>query len=153
MSTAPALQRRFDFDLSVIAKSPLVPLAGLRALTGLDEDAVLYLIQDGQLPWAFDIAMPGARKSELRVWRGAASTDLHATSLDEVIADILGPSPLPTLKVRSLRHRFVCSSDHIHHLIAAGCLTETGGEERKQTTTRIVTRASAETFLKERRKA
>jgi hypothetical protein len=145
------LQRRFHFDLYTVAVAPLVPLSGLRALMGADEDTVLAHIESGALPFAFDLAMPGARRAELRVWRGAM--DKQAATLDQVIEDVLGPSPLPTLNVRTLRHRWVCSSTHIHHLIEAGCLTEVGGAQRKLTNTRNVSRTSAIAFLKERRKA
>lgn len=144
-------QRRFTFDLYTVAVAPLVPLAGLRALMGVDEDTVLHHIEDGQLPFAFDIAMPGARRAELRVWRGALAK--RDAAWPEVLADILGDSPLPTLNVRTLRHRWVCSSTHVHHLIELGLLTEVGGEGRKKTNTRNVSRESAEAFLKERRKA
>lgn len=144
-------QRRFNFDLFTVAVSPLVPLAGLRALMGVDEDTVLHHIEDGQLPFAFDLAMPGARRAELRVWRGAlAKKDADFAT---VLADILGDSPLPTLNVRTLRHRWVCSSTHVHRLIEAGLLMEVGGANRKRTNTRNVSRESAEAFLTDRRKA
>lgn len=148
---ATTSQRRFPFDLYTVAVAPLVPVAGLRALMGVDEDTVLAHIEDGQLPFAFDLAMPGARRAELRVWRGCI--EKKSATLAEVLQDVLGPSPLPTLNVRTLRHRWVCSSTHVHHLIEAGLLAEVGGEGRKKTNTRNVTRTSAERFLTERRKA
>lgn len=145
------MQKRFHFDLYTVAVAPLVPLSGLRAMMGVDEDTVLAHIESGALPFAFDLATPGARRAELRVWRGAM--DKQTATLDQVIEDVLGPSPLPTLNVRTLRHRWVCSSTHVHHLIEAGLLSEVGGENRKRTNTRHVSRLSAEAFLKARRKA
>lgn len=161
MNHHPPLQRRFiEIDLAAAAKAPLISVEGLRALTGQSEDDVLHLIEDGQLPWAFDIAAPNTKRMELRVWRGSLNTP--GASLGIVLDDVLGrtawpssiPEPLRTIEAVQLQRRWVCSSTHIHHLIAAGCLHEAGGGgERKQTHTRHVTRASAEAFLTERRQA
>lgn len=150
-TTAPAtFQRRFEFHCLMRSPTPLLSIQGLREQTGLFEDSLLYMIEDGQLPFCFDIAMPGTRRAMDRVWRG--SHERPGVSLEDVIEDILGPALLPTLNVSTLRRRWACSATHVHHLIEAGLLAEVGGENRKQTNTRNVTRLSAETFLKLRRK-
>lgn len=143
-----SVQRRFDFHLDV-AKTPLVGIDGLRALTGKTEDDVVYLIEDRQFPYVFNIALPNASRRELRVWRECLNRP--DATLDDVIDSILSAGALPMLRCSSLRLRWVCSPSHIHNLIDAGCLMEAAATERKTTQARFVTRASAVSFLAERR--
>lgn len=155
-------QRRFPFsDLGTGA--PLLTISAVRSLLNRDEDAVLYLIEDGQLAFAFDLAMPGARRMELRVWRGAlaAMNRSHLTpalspsgeggDLARVIADILPPLNAAVIRSATLAQRWVCSRTHVHELLDAELLTEVGAEARKATNSRNLTRASAGAFLRARR--
>lgn len=144
----PTLQRRFEFDLSV-AETPLVGIEGLRALTGRTEDDVLYLIEDRQLSFAFDLALPGAARRELRVWRECLRRP--DATLREAIDAILPAGGQPAVRISSLRLRWVCSPSHLFNLIRAGCLQEASPEGRRTTQARFVTRASAARFLEERR--
>lgn len=150
---ARAVQRRFSFaDLGT--GTPLLTVSAVRALLNLDEDAVLYLVDDGQLAFAFDLAMPGARRKELRIWRGCFNGAARDAALPTVLADILqGGAGVPPVVIRSgaLAQRWVCSRTHVHDLMDAGLLEEVGAEERKITNSRNLTRASAAEFLQRRR--
>lgn len=145
------VQRRFTFaDLGTGA--PLLPMSAVRSLLNRDEDAVLYLIEDGQLPFAFDLSMPGARRMDLRVWRGCLQGGRPGSqTLVDVIADILPPLNSPVIRSATLAQRWVCSRTHVHQLIDAGLLEEVGAEARKLTNSRNLTRASAAAFLTARR--
>ncbi len=149
-AAARSLQRRFLF-VDENSAEPLLPIAALRAALKRDEDAVLYLIEDHQLPFAFDIGMPGTRRRDLRVWRGCLPLGSRTTAgLEEVIEDILGSEVYQLIKTPELAKRWVCSPTHIYQLIEANELTESVQPERKATAVRWVTRVSAEAFLKRR---
>lgn len=127
-------------------------MPALRVVLRRREDAVLYLLEDGQLPFAFNIAMPSARKLDLRVWRGCLPLGRAAgMELDEVLEDILPPAAFPNVKIITVAERFVCGTDHICHLIEAGLLEEVETEGRKVTNARRIARASVAEFLKRRR--
>jgi hypothetical protein len=50
-------------------RTRLIPIRGVMPIVDRDEDAVLALIEDGQLRWAFDVALTkGQRTKELRVF-------------------------------------------------------------------------------------
>jgi len=147
------LQRRFDFALG--GGRPLHTVSGVMGLFDVTEDDVLYLIEDGQFAWAFDIATPGARKREIRIWRRCIMLrqggDFTAeATIADVLEDILPKPHLPTIRAVSLCRAFNCSSSHIGHLISLGCLQEEASD-RGITVTRILTRSSVERFLAERR--
>lgn len=150
MSSA-ALQRRLPFaDLGT--GTPLLTVGALRSLFNRDEDAILYLIEDGQLPYAFDLAAPGARRMELRVWRGCLPQfRREGQTLAEALADILPPANFITIKSRTLAERWVCSRSHVHALLDARELIEVAAPDRRSTHSRNLTRASAEDFLRRRR--
>ena len=170
MSVAAPLQRRFTFaDLG--SCRPLLNVNAVMALLDLDEDAVLYLIEDGQLGFAFNIADAGAGARELRIWKGAlarmtmdqGSRSKEEPELDEVISAILppaldlGPRTLglgsgATLRVEpDLTRAFNCSATHVNDLIGQKELQEVVNPNRKATQTRVVTRASVALFLERRR--
>jgi len=118
----------------------------LMGILDKDEDQVLYLIEDGQVRWAFDIASPKARARELRVWRGSLGREC-TDDVAAVLADIL-PKPVGTMvTVVGLARCFCCSRSHVLSLIRAGELTEVDGIGRGVTSTRRVDRASVEAFL------
>ena len=63
MMLNPIFQMTHRLPVPVLLTSPLVPLRGCVALLGLREDAILELIDDGALEWAWDFRSPTARRS------------------------------------------------------------------------------------------
>jgi len=149
------VQRRFDFaDLGT--GRPLCSVNAAMFILDLDEDAVLYRIQDGQLPYAFDISDAGCSR-EVRIWRGGLISIIKRLSvpdtitLEDVIREILPKHPGQTLRATELMRCLNCSSTHIHDLIRSGALAEDWRPDRGQTHTRYVPRISAVEFLRSRR--
>ena len=167
----PVLQKRFSFA-DVGTGRPLCDVKAAMFLLDRDEDGVLHLIEDGQLEFAFNVAMPGADARELRIWSGSIRKYVAAgivnrlpadqvddsvraksskiSTVDQVVADIL-PGMGVEITAVALKRAFNCSSTHVHNLIGAGALEEIAHADRKQTNTRWVARESAIRFLKTRR--
>lgn len=139
-----ALQRRLPLDLTT--GRPLLDVWAIGALLNLDEDDVLYRIEDGQLPFAFDISSPGSRNREVRIWRGSLAGN-GARDLGQAIADILPPTS--RLSTVQLKRALSCSSSHVHDLVRDGCFEASA--KHGLTCSVWVTRTSAAAFLESRR--
>lgn len=127
----------------------------------LHQGVILGLIDRREIRWAWDIA----RRPEVRIWResllaylareGGGPNDGGAEdlTLEQVIGAVL-PKPAAitpraaTVGRRELQRRFLCSRNHVAHLIADGelsCLGASGPGE-----TPAVLYQSAFEFLKRR---
>jgi hypothetical protein len=122
--------------------SQLQPIQTLMGLSRrrLTRDEILQLIETRQIRWAWDIARPGARRPEVRIWRDSVLASLagedashpvsapEERSLTQVITSIL---PRPTslarraaaIGLQELQRRFLCCRSHLLGLIADGELS------------------------------
>jgi hypothetical protein len=75
---------------------PLLPVRGVMSLVDKSEDQVLRLIEDGQLAWAFDVALDPkrGRNRELRILPAAVSAYLRGQTCSLDWSDVL-PLLLP----------------------------------------------------------
>ena len=63
---------QFDLPGLVLpARRPLLPVAAVGTLLDLDPLEVLAACENGELEWAFDLAVRGATRREIRIWRGS----------------------------------------------------------------------------------
>lgn len=120
-----------------------------------DEDEILHAVETGALGWAWDIAMPGADRRELRVWRDsvlalASSTVDETLEMETVIARVLPPADLRSPQIQRL---FSCSSTHIHALIGAEVfdVVQRPAAESGPRSYSVLSRCSVARFLRSRR--
>jgi hypothetical protein len=148
---------------------PLTPMSTATWASNNSQDMVLAAIHGGFLQFAFDLARRNAGSREIRVERNALlrwiSADyehmkraIAAAENPEVLADALRrcvPTSVgfPTTVVRgaTLWRAWGISADHGRHLIEDGLITEFRREDRRETQTRLIVRASAIEFLTSRR--
>lgn len=142
--------------LTLSAARPLVPLEAVQVLLDRDEDAVLALVEKGDLGWAWDIRTPTATRREVRVWResvlelmGADIAERHGTCLG-VLDTFL---PHRDLRLTELARWFACSSSHVSNLIRDGCLALAGERPDHSSVAAVtrITRASVVSLLDGRR--
>lgn len=130
-----ATQRQFDLRLS--AARPLVPIEAVVVLADRDEDDILNLIELGLLPFAWNIASPGAERREIRIWHQCVVDYLRSdyrkitsgqTTLAAAIHAILprptitpiGRKRFETIRGTEVARRFCCSQWLVAHLITTG---------------------------------
>lgn len=126
----------------VLDDSPALVLATVSdaraALPGHDEDDILALIEDGSLPFAWDIALrPGKSAREFRLYpacvehyrrTGGSRPYPDAARFDAVIVRLLGHhAGKPFLTSNTLRLLLNCGPTHIINLIDAGALKQMPG--------------------------
>lgn len=157
-----ALQR--ELPLSLPASKPLVHLRTAMDLLDRDEDAILNLILDGQIAYAFDISTRHADRREIRIFRkslesykshsshqsySVPSVNSVAKTLESVISEILPPGQ--HFAATSLKRRFTCNSGHVLHLIDEKLLLAVSDPKRGPKGSPLITRESAAAFLNSRR--
>ena len=132
------------------------------AVTWLDRDPieVAQACDSGVLAWAWDMGARGARRRELRIWRGSVEICRQSrgarggAEADEatVMADIL-----PSRDVRSaeLWRRLALSRQRLAQLIGAGELTvlRPASETAGVNATELISRDSVVKMLRNRRVA
>jgi hypothetical protein len=120
-----------------------------------NEDQIVAGIEDGRLSLAWDIASPGSRRREIRVWRDSLLAAMRHQP-GPVTADVR-PIIEAMLPGRDLLHRelqriFSCSGSHISELLHLEALHEAGarpGHSSPLHFTRVL-RLSVATFLARR---
>lgn len=131
----PSSIQQLAFDLRIPSGRSLVPLEAVMVLADRDEDAVLALIDNGQLRWAYNIASPGSERREIRILRSSVLSYLDRSSdpvesADDALTSIL-PKPMnvrghETIRAVEVERRFCCSQGLVAKLIHAGCFTLAG---------------------------
>jgi len=150
-----------DLPLQLSPRWPLLPVRFAGPALDLTLEEVTHACESGQLAWAFDLAVPGARRREIRIWRGSihrwiatGGRDAGAGAdipLDQILADILPGKHDPLTS--EIKRRWMVSRDLIADLITAGAIRVSRPAAAKQgihAASRI-SRSSATQFLKTRR--
>jgi hypothetical protein len=134
-------------------------------LPGHDEDDILSLIQEGALPWSWNIALDPANSArEIRILpdcidhysRTGGSRQFGLRNLNFLIAHRLLPEAhKPFVLSTKLRLLFNCSATHITNLVDAAILKELVGTKyrRGPNGAACITRPSAIRFLETRLEA
>lgn len=144
------------------ANRPLVPIRTAMFLADLGEDAVLDLIENGTLPWAWDISGAYSIRRDIRIWRPCLMAWLknpatYATltpraALDEAeVYRQLFTHSREKLRGTEVRRIFSCCHSHIGNLIRAGLLTATTEIRTGPNGSPKITRLSIINFLRSRR--
>lgn len=116
-----------ELSFPLPARRPLVKIHACVPILDLDPRQISALVDSGGLAWAFDLAVPGAHRREIRIWRQSLATFNKSTGRDstadlpepEVLADIL-PSWHPHSS--DLARRLQISRDLLADLIRARLL-------------------------------
>jgi hypothetical protein len=124
--------------LHISSRAALVGVEVACAALGVDADTIFAMIDDGQLPWAWDIC--AARKSigraegerrEWRIWRECITSRQSQSPLPDLkLADVInqicppGPPELPNTRFQSGRVVLMlgCSRHNVSTLARAGLL-------------------------------
>ena len=134
--------------LTVHARCALLPLESARAHWGVDAESVKGMTEDGRIAWAFDVALAGARRQELRIWKeclGEHAAAVAAWPVGRVVAEIIG-TQRETLRGAEVEQLFIVSRPHVKRLQEAGEITGWLAGH-----TRLVTVGSLGAFLERRR--
>jgi hypothetical protein len=100
------------------AGKPLLPIRGVTSLLDRNEDEVLGLIENGSLPWSFDLSLQPerARKKELRVLPASVADFLLGRKCllewPDVLNLLLAPNA-PTLTTGELTQVLNVSNTHL----------------------------------------
>jgi len=128
---------------------PFTSLWFAAALLDCSKYQLIEYIENGDIPLAFDIAVPGAHRACLRV----ATAELLQLSVGRTpngdlarLFDLVLPKNRPVYRPAQLAWLLHCDYDHIYHLLRANILADAGGRTRYQ-----VPRDSIIAFLTERR--
>jgi hypothetical protein len=100
---------------------PMLPVRGVCSLVDRNEDQVLSLIEDGSLPWAFDVALnpKRGRARELRVLPAAVADYLRGQTCSLEWADVLRllqPHDEPVILSSDIIRVLNISSTHLYNL-------------------------------------
>jgi hypothetical protein len=114
------MQRLLQLQLN--QRTALVTVDTARAVLGVDAETIAARIDEGQIRWVFDIALPGAERRELRLWASSlvAPEIVHRDSA-RVIAAIIGHQRA-TLRGGEVEQLLLCSAQHIQRLHEARLL-------------------------------
>jgi hypothetical protein len=101
---------------------PLLPVRGVMSLLDKNEDEVLRLIEDGQLAWAFDVALDPkrGRNRELRILPAAVSAYLRGQTCELELADVLWmvlPHDEPVILSRDITRILNVCGTHTYALV------------------------------------
>lgn len=150
-----------SFAVPIKIKTPLVSLRVCAAVLGMSENAVLHLIEDGTLQWAWDFRRKNANRSFIFILTlslqeyqesreiGKKLTSHYPDDWDSVIKIIL-PHEKLIIKGSEIVRRFSISSQHMMNLVKDGLL-EVLNKRRCRTNTPLIPRESVIRFLKDRR--
>jgi hypothetical protein len=136
--------------LTLAQRTELVTVDTARAVRGVDAESILAEIDDGRIPWAFDVSVLGSHQSErreLRLW-ATALLDGEATAklaAEQVLDTIIG-THRETLRAPEVERLLLCSAQHVARLHATGALVG-----HRVGNVRHLTRASLAQFLRTRR--
>jgi hypothetical protein len=149
----------FGDPITIPLKRPLVDVKTAAAAMGTDEDGVLQAIEDGKIPWAFNVALPRTNRRCLRILSKSLSEFLSGKEIlptgdrdFPVIFGLIFPLPIPTVKATVVRQRLLCSQFHVANLIRAGCFAVSKSCVRRGPgSSAEIERASVSKFLLSRR--
>lgn len=102
---------------------PLMSLCAVMWQLDYDDDQVRSLVDSGALPWAFDIGLGSAKRTQLRILADCVQTFLlfgacQEQPWEEVAARIL-PDPPASIPPKIAARALGCGSDHIMNLLRA----------------------------------
>lgn len=140
--TLGRVARQPGLPLVVSQRTVFLPVDAVRAKYGCDAESVFAMVDNGELRWAFDVAVDLKRR-ELRVWAREiiAPDSTRELNLDAVLNGILGETKAE-LRRGEIERQWILSAQHVMRLVSAGHLTLSRPGH--------VTRASAAAFLKGR---
>jgi hypothetical protein len=134
---------------AIKTKRPFASPSFATAILECTKYSLLGRIENHELPLAFDIAAPGARRLCLRVAAAnllAVKTGLKPLAdLEKFLGDAF-PKDKPVYRPPQLAWMFHCDYDHIYNLLDTRALDDAGGATRYQ-----IPRASIIKFLTQRR--
>ena len=133
----------------------LLPMEVCVLLLDKEPDQVLQIMESGQIDFAWNIASPGARRRDLRIWRESLLALVNRSaseprSVEDVINSIL---PARDPRTPELQRWFCASQSHVQRLVEAGELRPCAppvATRGPNAFTRIE-RASVAEFLRKRR--
>jgi hypothetical protein len=104
----------------------MLPIRAVMAIVDKDEDAVLMMVELGQLLWAFDVAcMKGRGSKELRIFPKCVGEFLAGRpcriEFDEVVRALVR-GETDTIAAMEISAVLNVSSTQVYHLIRAGQL-------------------------------
>jgi hypothetical protein len=139
--------------ISIALRRPLVDVYCCVAALGCSEDAVLQLIDEGKLRWAWNIARAGSGRRCVRVFAGSLAAyqagRTEAENCDKVLAAIL-PGHSPLIQSAVLARALLCARHHVATLLTDGELDGKGARGMGPNSSPEIMRASAVRFLKRR---
>jgi hypothetical protein len=126
---------------------PFVSVWVAASVLNCREHRVAAWLEDGSLPFAFNIARPGVRRACVRIATAALQGCLGGRQPFAAQADFLEatfPPGIPVYEPARLAWMMQCDYDHIYNLIRARALADVGRRSYE------VSRESLLRFLKER---
>ena len=142
---------------TLAVKLPMVGIETCKSALGISEDAVLALIDDGKIRWAWNFSAQSSHARFVRVLTRSLlayqQPGLDQPKAIEAVADLLLPlTSKLTGKVKgtTLQVAFNVSSTHVINLVAAGML-EARTWKRGPNGSPVIARASVVRLLGERR--
>ncbi len=108
-------------------------------LPGHDENDILAMIEEGALPFAWDIALkPGRMAREFRIWPDCiehyartGGTRRYARSFESALHELLGRHGKPFITSNQVRLQLNCGPTHVINLVDAGQLKQLPGTKYK----------------------
>lgn len=154
MTSVNPIQRELPMHVAIYR--PVVTLAGAMAMLDETEYGVRCRIEDGRLPWVWDISASGSAQAELRILTMGVKClqqDVPLAADDaEALALVYGREK-PFISGSHFRRSWTCSEDHVHRLIECGAVrvVEGTGWRRGRGGSPCITWRSAADFLHTRR--
>jgi len=161
VTVAGGTQLRFEHLLRGLPdRVRLLKLSWVKTTFDLSVDGARELVDTGKLRFAFDLSDKGAKRSEIRVWKGSTFQYAElgeevlmfkeqAGELGRVIEQCLPPGDF--FPLAALMRPWDVEGTHLHDLCSAHELTLVPGQQLRAKQSPLVTRASAAGFLKRRR--
>lgn len=129
--------------LATSFRRPLLTIESLMIITDSTEAEILTAIENGVLPFAFDLRSGASRRRCLRIYAGTADR------FEGVFASVF-PGQGEAIPAARIARRLTCSNSHVHNLLAEGLLRLRPGRLRAKETPGVY-RKSVFEFLSERR--
>jgi hypothetical protein len=134
----------------------MLPIRACISLLDRNEDQVLSLIEEGKLPWVFDVALDPkrGRNRELRILPAAVADYLRGKECSLEWADVLSlvlPHDRPEILSRDITRILNVSGTHTYHLARQKLLVPCSAWRRGRGGCGRFTAGSFTKFLKDRR--
>jgi hypothetical protein len=131
-------------QLQISQRAALVTVDVARVVRGVDAESIFAQIEDGTIPWAWDIGLARGRR-ELRIWGRCLGGPTPKADEAGVIDDVIG-THRETLRGSEIERLLCCSAAHVQALHERGCLSGIVAGR-----TRHIRRDSLAAFLRHRR--